>query len=348
MQRVPEVHPHEHEFVEIATVMSGSGIHYTVQGARRIRSGDVLILAPGQWHDFVADSRLEVFNCCFDADLIDSEFRRLAADPALSGWLPAWGHRTEIRPAGSVVAVNAVEAGAGLGAAVGVVGPDDAVGVVRADDAVGVVGPDDAVGVVRADGAVGVVGPDGAVGVVAAAATAGAATGPTHLWLPPRALRSCRAILDGLEQATAPGEVSRIDAVGYLMLFLGHLSRSALPPTRSDRPKPGRGIVAEAVRMLEADPRHGWSLAELASLLAVDRYHLCRCFKAQMGLPPMAYLADYRAHLAASLLRETGWPIARVGAEVGWADANYFARRFRSHFGQSPSAYRAEPAIGKR
>lgn len=265
LQRMAGVQPHDHEFVEIATVVSGEGTHFTTQGARRIRPGDVLIVAPGQWHDFLADPRLDVFNCCFDADLIDRELGELSTDPALAGLLPAGGRRPE--------------------------------------------------------------------------------TKPTDLWLPPKALRSCRAILDGLEGATAPGRGSRLDAVGYLMLFLGRLSRTAVSPTPTTRPAPALDVVAEAVRLLEEDPRHDWSLGELAERLAVDRHHLCRCFKAQMGLPPMAYLADHRAHLAATLLRETCRPIAQVGAEVGWADPNYFARRFRDHFGQSPSSYRQDPAI---
>ena len=68
--------------------------------------------------------------------------------------------------------------------------------------------------------------------------------------------------------------------------------------------------------------------------------HLVRLFKAATGLPPMAYLAQIRAEHAAVLLLHSDEPITAIGRAVGWPDQNYFARRFKAHYGLSATTYR--------
>jgi AraC family L-rhamnose operon transcriptional activator RhaR len=60
------------------------------------------------------------------------------------------------------------------------------------------------------------------------------------------------------------------------------------------------------------------------------------------GLPPIAFLNRHRAELAANLLLRTDLPLSGVGERVGWPDPNYFARRFKAHFGMSATAYRVK------
>jgi len=54
----------------------------------------------------------------------------------------------------------------------------------------------------------------------------------------------------------------------------------------------------------------------------------------------MAYLAQVRAEHAAVLLLHSGEPITCIGRAVGWPDQNYFARRFKAHYGLSATTYR--------
>ncbi len=56
----------------------------------------------------------------------------------------------------------------------------------------------------------------------------------------------------------------------------------------------------------------------------------------------LAYHNRVRLERAGALLIRTDEPIGNVGEQVGWSDQNHFARRFRSHFGVSPSHYRRQ------
>jgi AraC family L-rhamnose operon transcriptional activator RhaR len=133
----------------------------------------------------------------------------------------------------------------------------------------------------------------------------------------------------------------RGEIVGWLSLFLGCLARAVL----DDGAVRGMGqthpAVLEAMRMMEAEPARQWTLSELASDLHLAPGYLVRLFKSTTGLPPMAFLSRHRVELAADRLLHTDQPISRIGESVGWPDQNYFARRFKSHYGLSASTYRA-------
>jgi len=61
---------HDHDFLEIAFVLSGSGTHFSQSGAASAGAGDVFIVRPGSWHVYRDCRRLAVQNCCFDPDML--------------------------------------------------------------------------------------------------------------------------------------------------------------------------------------------------------------------------------------------------------------------------------------
>jgi transcriptional regulator GlxA family with amidase domain len=58
-----------------------------------------------------------------------------------------------------------------------------------------------------------------------------------------------------------------------------------------------------------------------------------------MGIPPYAWLAQYRVNRARGLL-ESGLKPAEVAALVGFADQAHLTRWFRRVLGVTPAAYR--------
>jgi AraC family transcriptional regulator, L-rhamnose operon transcriptional activator RhaR len=150
--------------------------------------------------------------------------------------------------------------------------------------------------------------------------------------------------LDALERLRSrPGNLHRGDIIGRLTLFLSSVARAV---AREDGGSAGGGEthpgVVAAMQMMEAQPEHAWTLTELAESLHLAPGYLVRLFKSATGLPPMAYLARHRVEVAAAQLLHTDQPISRIGESVGWPDQNYFARRFKAHYGLSASTYRAQ------
>jgi AraC family L-rhamnose operon transcriptional activator RhaR len=134
----------------------------------------------------------------------------------------------------------------------------------------------------------------------------------------------------------------RGDVLGLLSLLLGELGRAAAPAAAADdlargRPHPA---VRRAMRLLESDLARPWTLTALAEELHLAPAYLVRLFKDATGLPPKAYLAQVRAERAAVLLLHTDDPVTAIGRAVGWPDQNYFARRFKAHYGLSATTYR--------
>jgi AraC family L-rhamnose operon transcriptional activator RhaR len=156
------------------------------------------------------------------------------------------------------------------------------------------------------------------------------------------ALSACLEHLDGLQKLrTAPAGDYRGDMVGRLTLFLSALARVVAETDDVSGSAAGtHTAVLDAMRMMEDRPAHQWTLTELAADLHLAPGYLVRLFKAATGLPPMAFLSRHRVELAAARLLHTDQPINRIGESVGWPDQNYFARRFKSHYGLSASLYR--------
>ncbi len=123
--------------------------------------------------------------------------------------------------------------------------------------------------------------------------------------------------------------------IGRLALFLGCLART-VAGLASSVGGASHPAVVRAMRLMEAAPERPWTLAELADELHLTRGYLVRQFKA-----PMAYLSRFRVEMAAAMLLHDDLSITQIGVAVGWADANYVARRFKAHYGMSASAYRA-------
>jgi AraC-like DNA-binding protein len=115
-------------------------------------------------------------------------------------------------------------------------------------------------------------------------------------------------------------------------LFVHHPSvRLARAATADRRLRAARDLLVDRL----AD---NVTLAELAGVAGMDRFHFARQFKATFGRPPHAYRLHLRL-LRAQRALEHGRPVAEVAATSGFFDQSHFHRHFQRWFGLSPVRY---------
>ncbi|MEU9346424.1 AraC family transcriptional regulator [Streptomyces sp. NPDC048278] len=131
-----------------------------------------------------------------------------------------------------------------------------------------------------------------------------------------------------------------LEAETRLPWLLTALSRrhSTARPVRDE--VPGAHGISLLVRDRLADELTAPpALADLAADLGLSRYQLLRAFRTTMGVPPYAWLAQYRVDRARGLL-EAGLRPAEAATLVGFADQAHLTRWFRRVMGVTPAAYR--------
>lgn len=96
--------------------------------------------------------------------------------------------------------------------------------------------------------------------------------------------------------------------------------------------------VALALDYLTENFSRNVSLAELAELAGVDRFHLLRAFRRCLGLPPHLYQTQLRLRHARRLMLG-GDPPARAAAAAGFADQSHLIRKFKAAYGVTPGQF---------
>lgn len=98
--------------------------------------------------------------------------------------------------------------------------------------------------------------------------------------------------------------------------------------------------IGRALTLIHRDPAHAWTLASLASQVAMSRSAFAARFAELVGVPAMQYVARWRMQLAATTLKESGAALADVAARLGYQSEAAFSRAFKRCVGVSPGAVR--------
>jgi len=96
--------------------------------------------------------------------------------------------------------------------------------------------------------------------------------------------------------------------------------------------------VRRAMEYLRERLADSLTLDDLATHAALDKFHLCRAFRTQIGMPPHAYLTHLRVQRAKELLAQ-GLRASELAPHVGLYDQSQLTRHFRRIVGVTPARY---------
>lgn len=101
----------------------------------------------------------------------------------------------------------------------------------------------------------------------------------------------------------------------------------------------GHSVAMAAMDRLAGDMLDPPSLQQIAASLGLSRFQLLRTFRETVGIPPYAWLAQYRVGRARALLAD-GFRPAQAATMTGFADQAHLTRWFRRVVGVTPGAFR--------
>ena len=137
-----------------------------------------------------------------------------------------------------------------------------------------------------------------------------------------------------------PAATEPLETESRLCWLFGELVRRHAAPAGPADGLPGTSAVARQVMDRLADQLTcPPALADLAADAGLSRYQLLRAFRAEVGMPPYAWLAQHRV-ARARLLLEHGHRPAEAATLTGFADQAHLTRWFRRVVGVTPGAYR--------
>ena len=185
----------------------------------------------------------------------------------------------------------------------------------------------------------------------------GALGAGAHLRLPADGLPALGRLVEGIECELAERargyEVAVRAALQLLMVQLGRAAESADPaePDEPRAPAAGSrtpGLLTRAFRDIDLHFRDDPSLASAGRRLGLAPAYLTTRMRQLSGRTYRDWVIERRMVEARHLLGTTEQSLAEIATAIGYQDTESFIRRFRSHHGATPAAWREQVRAGVR
>lgn len=168
------------------------------------------------------------------------------------------------------------------------------------------------------------------------------------------AMRTLVPYLDALAASSLSAPMSSVARFVEILEGIALADGAYRAPNVGDAAEPARLVplhmapslrhqpaVFDAIMLMSDAISKPWTADGLAAAVRMSSSQLRRLFTADLGMPPMAYLAELRTRRLAYLMRRSNVSVAEAAQACGFPDPSHAARRFRARWGMSPLDYRA-------
>ena len=94
--------------------------------------------------------------------------------------------------------------------------------------------------------------------------------------------------------------------------------------------------IGKALLLIQRDPAEPWSVQQLADAVLMSRSSFAERFASVVGETPVAYVRQWKMHLAATWLSEEGLTVAEAARRLGYESEASFSRTFKNVVGRRP------------
>ena len=99
-------------------------------------------------------------------------------------------------------------------------------------------------------------------------------------------------------------------------------------------------VLLPAVKAMEQNYRVWYKNEDYAKMCGISKYHFIHLFTECKGCSPSQYKSNILMQKATELLAISDIPMNEIADMLGFEDALYFSKKFKSVYGMSPSQYR--------
>lgn len=144
-------------------------------------------------------------------------------------------------------------------------------------------------------------------------------------------------MLRSFREGSAPqNEALLVTSLARLLLSLKEARNHYVPEFYTDR------RIGQIVRYINEHYFEIEDIEQVAERFYISKYHLCRIFNKNLGLPLVAYLNTIKIRAATELIQNEKLSLTDIATRCGFNSSSYFCKVFKNEKGVSPAAYRKQ------